>query len=502
MTRVLFFGTHPKQFNGYSKVVYEISNLLCKKKDIELGIFGFQNYYQNGNHRKDIANEIVVYDAFANEEPKANGFGIANITKYVQEFKPDVCIVYNDVLVITQVLQKLHEIPAQERKFKIVAYIDQVYLNQKKEFIKILNEKVDYAWAFTPYWMKCIKDQGLTIPVEYIQHGFNPNIYYPIPKEIARAYYGIRNEDFIILNLNRNQPRKRWDICLKAFAEVVHRHPNDPIKMMIATENQGAWNLMEIFERELIKRNMTLEDGMKHIIMFENPQRVTDEETNILYNIADVGINTCDGEGFGLCNFEQAALGIPQIVPNLGGFLDFLNEGCAMLIEPKMAYYVDNTRDMVCGEALLCDYSDYADAIIDYFLNRSVMVQHGQDARRRILKHYSWQNIVDKIYGEIQKICFTPSVNEIASLNSDIEKIDINSLAFLNEEPITVTPVQSPTVPIVPIVPISTILPLTPIPENPVVSDIKKKKKETRKELSKKLELMLLQKKIEKLLKK
>ena len=494
--RVLFFGTHPKQFNGYSKVVYEISNLLCKNKDIELGVFGFQNYFQNDNHRKDIAPEIVVYDAFANEDPKANGFGLANVTKYVQEFNPDVCIVYNDVLVITQILSKLHEIP--DRKFKIVAYIDQVYLNQKKEFIKILNEKVDYAWAFTPYWMKCIKDQGLTIPIEFIQHGFNPNIYYPIPKDIARAYYGLKNEDFIILNLNRNQPRKRWDICLKAFAEVVQRHPNDPIKMMIATENQGAWNLMEIFERELIKRKMTLEDGMKHIIMFENPQRVTDEETNILYNIADVGINTCDGEGFGLCNFEQAALGIPQIVPNLGGFIDFLNEGCAMLIEPKMAYYVDNTRDMVCGEALICDYSDFADAIIKYFLNRSVMVQHGQQARKRILKQYAWKDIVDKVYGEIQKICNSNSKVEIASLNSDIEKIDINSLAFLNDIEAEVKaveiPIETPTTPVNPVIPVIPVIPVNPV--------LLKKKKESRKELSKKLELVLLQKKIEKLLRK
>jgi len=30
------------------------------------------------------------------------------------------------------------------------------------------------------------------------------------------------------------------------------------------------------------------------------------------YIIADIGINTCDGEGFGLCNFEQAGIGIPS----------------------------------------------------------------------------------------------------------------------------------------------------------------------------------------------
>jgi hypothetical protein len=31
-------------------------------------------------------------------------------------------------------------------------------------------------------------------------------------------------------------------------------------------------------------------------------------------------------EGFGLCNFEHAALGIPQVVPRIGGFLDFFDD--------------------------------------------------------------------------------------------------------------------------------------------------------------------------------
>eukprot|EP00873_Tetraselmis_striata_P023974 jgi/Tetstr1/444238/TSEL_032131.t1 len=30
---------------------------------------------------------------------------------------------------------------------------------------------------------------------------------------------------FILLNLNRNQPRKRWDLCLKAFADFLSPHP-------------------------------------------------------------------------------------------------------------------------------------------------------------------------------------------------------------------------------------------------------------------------------------
>lgn len=454
MTRILFFGTHPRQFNGYSKVVYEISKCMHLDPNYKLTIFGFQNFHENANHRKDLPDDVFIYDAFANETPKTQaGFGISQVKEFVRLNKPDVCVVYNDMLVILQIVSQLKGIEGMN--FKLVTYIDQVYLYQKKEYIDYVNKKADAAILFTKGWEDCIKKQGLAVPTHYLQHGFNKMSYYPIPKHIARQYFGIKPNDFVILNLNRNQPRKRWDVCLKAFAEIVSRHPNEPIKLVIATAVQGAWNLLEIFERELKKRDLTLEVGMKHLIMLDNPQRITDEETNILYNIADIGINTCDGEGFGLCNFEQAGIGIPQVVPRLGGFVDFFDDECAMLVDPKMAYYVDNTRDLVCGEALLCDYMDFVDAIDLYYTNKEIRHRHGVTARKKILQHYAWDDItnklcdiVDSVTGKtherrpkptIVPVAAAPTVEEATNteLLQEVEKIDGSLLKAMaqNDKP-------------------------------------------------------------------
>lgn len=407
-TKVLLFGTHPLQFNGYSKVVYELMHQFSNFADVELRVYGFQNFYINAKHRCDLPSNIVVHDAFANEpDKKTAGFGINEIPQYVKDFAPDVCIVYNDLLIITSCIQKIKEAGVPT---KIIAYVDQVYLCQKREFLDALNQHVDFALAFTPYWEGILKEQGVTVPTDFLQHGFNPKAHYPIPKHLARMYFGLRVDDFLILNLNRNQPRKRWDICLKAFAEVVSRLPDAPIKMVIATGLTGGWNLMEIFERELKKRNLTLQDGMKHIVILDNPQKITDEETNILYNAADIGINTCDGEGFGLCNFEQAGLGIPQVVSNVGGFVDFFDEDNAIVCEPILAYYVDSTRDAVCGEAMMCDYNDFADGIIEYYTDAEKRQKHGQSARKKILKDYKWSAIAEKLRGVIFRV--TPDLED------------------------------------------------------------------------------------------
>ena len=369
-------------------------------KDIEFHVFGFQNFYANDRHRPDTPfDSVTVYDAFAGENPKSQGFGIDQIEKYMSDLKPDVCVVYNDALVIHNCVSKIRSSGVEG--VKIIAYFDQVYLCQKKEFIEFVNKNCDFVLAFTPYWETIIKEQGITLPTDYLQHGLNPDTYYPIPKKVARQYFGMSPDDFIILNLNRNQPRKRWDTCLKAFAEVVSRFPESPIKMLVATAVQGGWNLLEIYERELKKRNVSMEVGMKHLIILNNPQRITDEETNILYNVADIGINTCDGEGFGLCNFEQAAIGIPQVVPKLGGFIDFFDDESAYLVEPTIAYYVDNSRDAVAGEALMCDYMDFVDGISAYYQDAELCEKHGKNARANILKKYSWKDITAKLV----KIC-------------------------------------------------------------------------------------------------
>ena len=406
MVRVLIFGTHPNQFNGYAKVVYELIKRVHGVDGIEMGVFGFQAYATRPGHREDIPAGVFLYDAWAKEEPKQQGFGIDQVIKVVAEWKPDICIVYNDMMIVTTIVDRLFSMP--DRKFKIVAYIDQVYLNQKKHFIETINKKADSAILFTEHWKKVIVSQGLKIPTYVLEHGFDSKTYFPIPKNVARCYLGLSNDDFLILNLNRNQPRKRWDTCLKAFAEIVSRNPKEPIKLIIGTAVQGSWDLIEIYERELSKRGLTLEEGMKRVVLVDNPQQLSDFDINVLYNVADIGINTCDGEGFGLCNFEQAAVGVPQVVTRLGGFIDYFDDESAMLVDPTIAFYVDGTRDAVGGEALMCSYNDVVIAIETYYNDRNMLRAHGKACLERIPKKYDWSLISDKLVSIVKSVAEPP----------------------------------------------------------------------------------------------
>jgi hypothetical protein len=88
--RVMLCGTYPiGQSNGYSRVVYYISKFIGLKaaEDIQLTIYGFQNFKQTASTRNDIPPNVILHDAMATEEPKRGGFGEKEIGFYLKEIK-------------------------------------------------------------------------------------------------------------------------------------------------------------------------------------------------------------------------------------------------------------------------------------------------------------------------------------------------------------------------------------------------------------------------------
>jgi glycosyltransferase involved in cell wall biosynthesis len=263
-------------------------------------------------------------------------------------------------------------------------------------------------------------------------HGFNKDMFYPIPRKIARKFVGIDEDAFVIVNLNRNQPRKRWDICIMAYIKFICKHMDDNIKLMIATNTTGGWDIFDIMISECRKYDITFQDLKKHLIILQNPQQITDKEINIMYNVGDIGINTCDGEGFGLCNFEQAGVGIPQIVPKIGGFVDYLDASRSILINPKWTYYCDHSRDFVSGEAEVCDINDIVNALEYYYTNKKVRNEHGNFSREYILQNYKWQDIGKVLYDVIQDFTHDVKISESSDISitsiTETEDIDIDAL--------------------------------------------------------------------------
>src|SRR3990167_117720 len=196
--------------------------------------------------------------------------------------------------------------------------------NRIKEFSKagvdlifILND----LWITTMYLEEIknvFKEEApRTFDFKIVPHGVDTSIFYKMDKtreELKKEFFPPREDfedSFIVLNANRNQPRKRIDIAIKGFALFSENKPFNVKYYHHAGISDVGWDVLKLTAK-LKKLGM---DKRLVLTSFERGvQRVTDEKLNMIYNCTDVGLNTSMGEGFGLPNVEHATTGAPQIL--------------------------------------------------------------------------------------------------------------------------------------------------------------------------------------------
>jgi glycosyltransferase involved in cell wall biosynthesis len=107
-----------------------------------------------------------------------------------------------------------------------------------------------------------------------------------------------------------------------------------------------------------------------------------------------VGLNTCLGEGFGLCNLEHACIGKPQIVSKVGALADIFTPEYATLIKPKASLYLASMFEDHQGYIHICDSEDFVAALDTYYDDRILASWHGTLARDVLTKKYEWETIL------------------------------------------------------------------------------------------------------------
>ena len=180
-------------------------------------------------------------------------------------------------------------------------------------------------------------------PLDVIAHGVDQDHFFPLSASAAgsanevarrlaaRQQLGIDTPEtrgaFIVLNANRNMPRKRIDLTLQGFAQFARDKPaNVKLYLHMATEDSG-WNVLLLAKRYGIFDRLIMTRA-------DNQRPAFDDATmNALYNACDVGLTTSTGEGWGMVAFEHGATRAAQVMPRHTSLAE-LWDGAAEFIEP------------------------------------------------------------------------------------------------------------------------------------------------------------------------
>ena len=319
-------------------------------------------------------------------------FGEDRIREVVKIEKPDLVFTINDMWIINEQYRRIQDFH-KDKKFKFVGYAPMDSYGWIGCLADTANDW-DGVISYTQFGAYEFIQGGITKPIAVIPHGVTPGQFFPIDKKEARKKLNIKDDIFVVFNGNRNQFRKRIDITIAAFAKFAKDKPNTQLYLHMGKKDQG-WDIMHLFNREMKRNNL---DPNNRIILtadVDGPPSVELEMLNTIYNAADVGVNTCKGEGWGLVSFEQAACAVAQVVPGHTSCKEIF-EGYGQLIRCD---HIDTDTNF--GREMPCPSTEHLTEILNDLYNNPKKLEATAELcyERALEKQFTWEVIGSQFAG-------------------------------------------------------------------------------------------------------
>lgn len=387
--KVFIIGDTPTVPTGFSTVIKNIfSNLTDDFEISQLGI----NYYGDPH-----TTGWDIYPAYSGGDV----WGFGRLISLLRTTKPDVIFILNDIWVIAKYLDAIKK-EVDLKKIPIVAYFPVDSYNFDEEWFKDF-DLVSEIVVYTKFGYDVVK---AVLPsyrdATIIPHGVNTKDFYPVDysKEELKRFMFPKNDSFwgdsfIVLNANRNQPRKRIDTTMEGFKLFAEDKPENVKLYLHMGLKDSGWNIIRLSKYLGIDTRLAVSNNNMQT------QQVSVETLNRIYNVSDVGVNTSIGEGWGLVNVEHAVVGAPQIVPNHSACAELFSE-CGLLLPISNRQWNQETLTV----SSLVRPEDLAYSLEDLYTNEELYNSLSKKAQNKFTQEeYNWKNISLKFKEVIDK-CF------------------------------------------------------------------------------------------------
>lgn len=160
---------------------------------------------------------------------------------------------------------------------------------------------------------------------KYVPHGLDIEKYFPLPDDdkemlkFKKDFFGGENPEFVAFFNSRNIRRKQIPdtmLAFRAFLDGLPKEKAEKCKLVLHTE------LVSNAGTDLRKVKEYLFDGVYPNAIKFSHNKLSSEQLNYLYNIADVQILITSNEGWGLTITEAILAGTPIIANATGGMQD------------------------------------------------------------------------------------------------------------------------------------------------------------------------------------
>lgn len=374
---------------GFARVTENVLERICDEYDVVV----LGNNYWGDPH--PLCNKYKIYPS--SNRFQTAPFGEQRMREIVEREKPDLIFVMNDLWILNELYRQIQDIH-KTGAFKFVGYYPMDSYGWTGCILDTMDDW-DVSICYTEFGAKEVVAAGYRKPVAVIPHGVTKGQFYPMDRKEARRKLNLKEDLFIVLNGNRNQFRKRIDITIDAFAKFAVGRPDTQLYLHMGLKDQG-WDVMSLFARAMCRNGLDPNGRIIMTTQTDAPPNVDVDLLNTIYNCADVGVNTCKGEGHGLVNHEHASCRVAQIVPDHTSCKEIF-DGYGKLIRcDHVDVDINYSREMPCPSV-----DHLADLLAELYEDRTELDRVAQACYDRATSDiYSWDTVASQFGGIFEEV--------------------------------------------------------------------------------------------------
>lgn len=327
---------------GFATVLGNIARQLHKTGKYELDVLAI-NYSGDPRDNEKWPGNVwpAMPGGLMNAGAYGDVYGRQRLLDLMGSGRYDMVFMLQDTFVLEPIMDEV--LKTQEtlvkrgmKTFKTVYYFP-VDAPLKEQWVKDVVAKVDFPVVYTEYGKAEVlkHDKDLAGRLKVIYHGNNPNDFFPLQdrEDVAafrKNYFNGKAEDrFLIVNVNRNQPRKDIARSLMILKELWNRGRKPLLYLHMQFEDTGG-NIFTIAKQ--LGLGKEFEFFLPGPNIFNANQGMPIEDVNRIYNAADCVLTTTLGEGWGLSVTEAMATKTPIVGPANTSLVEIMANGRGALV--------------------------------------------------------------------------------------------------------------------------------------------------------------------------
>lgn len=316
---------------GFAQVLGNIARELHATGKYDIDVIGINYSGDPYDNEKWVGNVFpAMPGGMMNAGAYGDVYGRQRLLDLMGSGRYDVVYMIQDTFVIEPIIDEIKKtqealIEHGAKTFKTVWYFP-VDAQLKAGWVETV-EKVDFPVVYTEYGKREVLKHipELEDRLEVIYHGNNPGNFFPIQdkEDVANfrhQYFNGRADDrFLIVNINRNQPRKDIARSLMILKELWDRGRRPLLYLHMQYEDSGG-NIFTMAQQMGLGKEY--EFFLPSPKIFNANQGMPIDDVNRIYNAADLVLSTTLGEGWGLSMTEAMATKTPIVAPDNTSFTE------------------------------------------------------------------------------------------------------------------------------------------------------------------------------------